>query len=130
LRFLLDTSILVAMREGDARIIRRSATLAQAALVSILSVVELEGGVPAAAEGLALRRTKLDEIYETVEILPFDWDEAQSYRRIVETCGFSRTRIIDRMIGAQAIVAGATLATLNPRDFRDIPGLTIEDWSS
>jgi tRNA(fMet)-specific endonuclease VapC len=33
------------------------------------------------------------------------------------------------MIAAQAIEAAATLATLNARDFRDIPGLTIEDWS-
>ncbi|HAJ03147.1 MAG TPA: VapC toxin family PIN domain ribonuclease, partial [Brevundimonas sp.] len=34
----------------------------------------------------------------------------------------------DRMIAAQAIVAGATLATLNPADFRDIPGLSLLEW--
>lgn len=117
------------MREGDVRVIQTSASLTQAALVSILSVVELEGGVHAAPEGAAMRRTKLDELYGAVEILPFDWEEAQLYRRIVEGCGFSRTRIIDRMIAAQAIVAEARLVTLNPRDFRDIPDLMIEDWS-
>ena len=117
------------MREGDVRVIRRSAELRDSALLSILSAVELEGGVPLAPEGAALRREKLDEIYEAVEVLPFEWGDAAAYRLIVAQCGFSRPKIIDRMIAAQAIVAGAALATLNPRDFRGIPGLTIEDWS-
>lgn len=117
------------MREGDVRTIRRSAEVSPVALLSILSVVELEGGVPAAPEGAAIRRLKLDELYEVVDILPFDRAEAATYRTIVTACGFSRTKIIDRMIAAQAIVAGATLATLNPRDFRNISGLHLEDWS-
>lgn len=117
------------MREGNVAVIRQSARLQRRALVSILSVVELEGGVPLAAEGVQLRRIKLDEIYDAVVVLPFDWADAEAYRRIVETLGFSRPKIIDRMIAAQAIVAAANLATLNPRDFRDIPGLQIEDWS-
>jgi tRNA(fMet)-specific endonuclease VapC len=126
---LLDTSVLIAMREGDVPVIRRSAELQHRAFISILSVVELEGGVRLAKEGARLRRTKVNEVYNAVEILPFGWSEADSYRRIVDALGFSRAKIIDRMIAAQAIVASASLATLNPRDFRGIPGLEIEDWS-
>jgi predicted nucleic acid-binding protein len=33
------------------------------------------------------------------------------------------------MIAAQPIAAEAALATLNRRDFRDIPDLRVEDWS-
>jgi tRNA(fMet)-specific endonuclease VapC len=66
----------------------------------------------------------------TLEIVPFERQHAAVYGQIIGQLGFSRPRIIDRMIGAQAIVAGAALATLNPRDFKDIPGLSIEDWSS
>lgn len=117
------------MREGDVSIIRRSALLERRAWISIVSVVELEGGVPLAREGAQIRRQKLDEIYDVVEVLPFDWANAEAYRRIVDTLGFSRPKIIDRMIGAQALVAQAMLATLNPRDFRDIPDLKIENWS-
>lgn len=117
------------MREGDVPIIRRSAQLERRAVISIVSVVELEGGVPIAREGARLRRAKLDGLFDVVEILPFNWADAQIYRRIVEQAGFSRRLIIDRMIAAQAIVVGATLATLNPRDFRDIPDLMIENWS-
>jgi tRNA(fMet)-specific endonuclease VapC len=129
LRILFDTSVAVALREGLQPILERAEKLDSIALLSILSVVELEGGVPLAPEGAAIRRSTLDELYTTLEILEFGAREASAYRDVIQSAGFSRTKIIDRMIGAQAIVAGAAVATLNPRDFRDIPGLIIEDWS-
>lgn len=107
----------------------KAQNLASLALLSILSVVELEGGVPLAPEGAHVRRLLLDELYATLEILEFGRAQADAYREIVATLGFSRPRIIDRMIAAQAISANVSIATLNPRDFRDIPGLEVEDWS-
>ena len=95
-----------------------------------MSVVELEGGVPVAAEGRDARRQSLDKLYAALDILPFGEREAGAYRAIVAELGFARRLVIDRMIAAQAIVAGAALATLNPRDFRDIPELRVEDWSN
>ena len=76
-----------------------------------------------------IRRQKLDAIYRTLKILDFGMKEMKIYGRIVEAVGFSRPRIIDRLIAAQAIAAQARLATLNPRDLRDIPDIAIEDWS-
>ena len=61
--------------------------------------------------------------------LPLTSEEAIAYGRIVERCGFSRPRIIYRMIAATAIVADATLITINAADFREIDGLRLEDWS-
>lgn len=118
------------LREGNAQVSRRFAELIEAPLMSILSVVELEGGVPIATEGAAVRRQALDDLYRTVDVLEFGWKEAHAYARIVVNCGFSRSRIIDRMIAGQALVAEAAVATLNPRDFADIPGLMVEDWST
>jgi tRNA(fMet)-specific endonuclease VapC len=126
---LLDTSVAVALREGDEPALERLEQLGAIALLSILSVVELEGGVPLAPEGAHVRRLLLDELYATMEILDFGQSEAIRYAEIIAALGFSRPKIIDRMIAAQAIAAGAALATLNPRDFRYIPTLQIEDWS-
>ena len=117
------------MREGDVVTIRRSATLREPAILSILSAVELEGGVSLVAEGAEVRRIKLDAIYDSMDIRSYEWPDVLAYRKIVTQLGFSRPKIIDRMIAAQAITAGARLATLNPRDFRGIADLQVEDWS-
>jgi tRNA(fMet)-specific endonuclease VapC len=127
---LIDTSVAVALREGVRQVGDRFEQLDRLPTLSIISVVELEGGVMVAPEGRESRRRALDQLYASLEILPFGEDEATAYRSIVEHCGFSRRLIIDRMIAAQALVVGASLVTLNPRDFRAIPGLQLEDWST
>ena len=42
--------------------------------------------------------------------------------------GYSRRKVLDRMIAAQALVHRATLITRNPDDFRDVPGLELLAW--
>jgi tRNA(fMet)-specific endonuclease VapC len=130
MRHLLDTSAAIALRDLDLRVRSAVAALESAPLLSILSVVELEGGVVSDPIGRDRRRTLVDSMLTLMEVLSFGVREAATYRNIVEQVGFSRPRIIDRMIAAQAIVADATLITLNPRDFRGIPGLNMEDWSA
>jgi predicted nucleic acid-binding protein len=126
---MFDTSVAIALRESEEDALERAAELDEVPLLSIISVVELEGGVPFAPEGIAARRVALDRLLATLEVLPFEKSEAAAYRAIVEAIGFSRRLTFDRMIAAQAIVAGASLATLNPRDFTAIPDLKVEDWS-
>jgi predicted nucleic acid-binding protein len=41
---LIDTSVAVALREGEATILKRAEVLQSPALLSILSVVEVERG--------------------------------------------------------------------------------------
>jgi len=126
---MFDTSVAIALRESEEDALERAAELDEVPLLSIISVVELEGGVSFAPEGIAARRVALDRLLATLEVLPFEKSEAAAYRAIVEAIGFSRRLTFDRMIAAQAIVAGASLATLNPRDFAAIPDLKVEDWS-
>jgi tRNA(fMet)-specific endonuclease VapC len=99
-------------------------------LLSIVSRVELEGGVYKVPSEAMARRERLDAMLAGVEVLPFSTVEAEAYGVILATCGFSRSRILDRMIAATAMAAGVPLATLNPRDFGDIPNLRMEDWSA
>jgi len=128
LPLLLDTNVVIRLRDGDEAIESRVAALSAAAVLSVVTRVELEGGVhqdPADALG---RRLRLDGILQRMPVLAFGDAEADAYRAIVEVAGFSRRKLLDRMIAAQALVHHATLVTQNPADFQDIPGLELEIW--
>lgn len=64
----------------------------------------------------------------TLKVHDFDGACASVYRTIVDRCSFSRTRVLDRMIAATAIVHDLTLNAINGADFRDIPDLKLEIW--
>lgn len=127
---MFDTSVAIAFRDHDDYVLGRASSLDDVAVLPILAVVELEGGVAAAIVDRDKRRASLDRMYALLDIEPFTEREAAVYRQIVTRLGFSRPKVIDRMIAAQSITTGTVLATLNPRDFRDIPELLLEDWTS
>ena len=60
--------------------------------------------------------------------VPLEEDAADRYREIIEAAGFSRPRIIDRMIAAHALALDATVVTLNGKDFIDVPNLNLLAW--
>jgi len=125
---LLDTSVLIGLRDGDPRIAEHLAGLDDAVLMSIVSRVELEGGVYREATDVDARRARLDAMLAALPVIAFDDASADAYRAIVQSAGYSRRKLLDRMIAAQALVLGATLVTQNPADFRDVPGLDLLVW--
>ena len=127
--FLIDTNVAVHLRDGDPAITARVAHLTAQPVISVLTRVELEGGVYRDPRNVAALRPRLDLMLEQLQELPFTTAEAVVYARIVQQCGYSCPRVIDRMIAATAIRANATLITINSRDFRGIEGLRLEDWS-
>lgn len=125
---LLDTSVAIDLRDDEPATVERVARLTDMPLLSIVSRVELENGIGRTSAEPTLRYMALDLMLRTFEVLHFGTDEGDAYRMIVERTGFSRPRILDRMIAATALVHGLTLVTRNPRDFADIDGLAIESW--
>lgn len=126
--FLLDTNVLIGLRDGDPAVTDKVAALDGAILISIISRVELEGGVQRDPSQAGLRRPRLDAILAALPVLTFDDAAADAYRGIVESAGYSRRKLLDRMIAAQALVHRATLVTANPADFQDVPGLDLLAW--
>ena len=125
---MLDTNIAIGLRDGDPQIVEAIGKLDEAILLSIITRVGLEGGVHRDREETGARRVRLDAILAVLPLVAFDDAATDAYRAIVEATGYSRRKMLDRMIAAQALVHRATLVTRNPSDFRDIPGLRIEVW--
>jgi tRNA(fMet)-specific endonuclease VapC len=126
--YILDANVAIHLRDGDEAIAARIAGLDGAVLISIITRVELEGGVYREPAYIEVRRARLDVILDAIPTLAFDDVTAEVYGQIVAHAGYSRRKLLDRMIAAHALVHRATLVTLNRDDFADIPGLELLTW--
>ena len=123
---MLDTSVAIHLRDGDPNILTRIKSVRDVITLPMVTLAELEAGVR--GEVADIRRAQLDILLDTFEVVPFLAEDARIYGEIVAAAGFSRRKVLDRMIAAQALRAKASLATMNADDFRDIPGLTLLEW--
>jgi predicted nucleic acid-binding protein len=128
LPFVIDTSVAIHLRDGDRSVRTRLGQLNDSLLLSVISRVELEGGVHRDPSQAAARRLRVDLLLAAIPVLPFDDDAAAAYGAIVAALGYSRRKLLDRMIAAQALVQHAPLVTMNGGDFKEIPGLQVVEW--
>jgi tRNA(fMet)-specific endonuclease VapC len=126
--FVLDTNVAIHLRDGDLGTADRIAALDDAILISVVTRVELEGGVHRFPVDAPARRARLDVMLQAIPTLAFDDASADAYGAIVARAGYSRRKLLDRMIAAQVLVHRATLVTMNPDDFADVAGLKIRGW--
>jgi tRNA(fMet)-specific endonuclease VapC len=121
-------SKLIRLRDGEHSTIDRPEGLGGDFAISAITRVELEGGVYRIPSYSSARRLQTNALLATIEVIAFGDAAAAAYGLVISTIGFSRSRINDRIIAAQALIADATLVTTNGDDFRDIPGLKLDVW--
>lgn len=128
---LIDTNIAIHLRDGEAGVIARLGALRELPQISVITRIELEGGIVTGPPEIARRRrTMLATLLSEFDILYFDADAALAYSRLIAVTGYSRSRVLDRMIAATALAHGLSLITMNGRHFRDVPGLDLIEWPS
>lgn len=125
---MLDTNIAIHARDGHDAVLGKLAEPGRAVILSALSLAELQRGVRLPTPEAALRRERLDILLESLPVITFDGPAALAYGRILTMRDWVKARDFDRMIAGHALSLGATLVTENERDFRDIPGLAVENW--
>lgn len=125
---LLDTSVAIYLRDADPDIVGRTMALPQRPLLSLPTLVELEGGASGTSEAAVRRRARLEVLTRRFEVLAFDREVVRLYGSIVAALGFNRRMIVDRLIAATALRFDLDLITTNSRDFVAIPGLRVIDW--
>jgi tRNA(fMet)-specific endonuclease VapC len=67
------------------------------------------------------------EFLRQIPILPFDQSCEQHFQQLLSLR--LRTGTQDLKIAAIALASGLIVVTRNNRDFGQVPGLTVEDWS-
>jgi tRNA(fMet)-specific endonuclease VapC len=126
--YIIDTNIAIHARDGTDTVLDKLAEHGGEVLLSALSLAELQRGIYRDSNHTAIRQVRLEVLLRGLPVLPFDAAAAVAYGQIIAQCGWARGRDYDRMIAAHAISSGCILVTNNQADFRDIPGLSIENW--
>jgi predicted nucleic acid-binding protein len=67
--FLLDTNVAIHLRDGDPTVTQKAAALHGAVLMSIVTRVELEGGVYLEPAHAPVRRARLDAMLSAIPTL-------------------------------------------------------------
>ena len=119
----LDTSALIAALTADRRAapgLRRLIADGHRLAISTLVLYEWRRG-PRTADEIADQ----EQFVPSATAVPFGPREAAAAAALYARVPRARRREIDIAIAASAIAHGASLWTLNPRDFADIAGLDV-----
>ena len=131
MKWMLDTNICIAIirRQPEVAIKRlRGKSVGQVG-VSAVTVAELQYGAAKSTRPEAAR-SALAEFLLPLEVAPFDEAACVRYgmvRAKLEAAG-KTIGPLDTLIAAHALSLGVVLVTNNLREFRRVPGLTVEDW--
>jgi tRNA(fMet)-specific endonuclease VapC len=130
LSFLIDTNVVIHLRDGDEGVSRKMADLDALPAIAMITRIELENGLYRDPELTDLLRPNLAAILHRTDVIDFGNMEFEAYRSILDQVGFSKRKVLDRMIAATALAHDLTLITINGKDFRDVPGLKLVEWET
>lgn len=100
-------------------------------IMSAITYGELSYGVSKSTQR-AQAFTQLEELIQDVAVQELDWRAGEAYGEIRATLE-KQGRLIgnnDLWIGAHALALKLTLVTNNEREFKRIPGLSVENWTN
>lgn len=128
--FMLDTNICIYLLSGvPVSVMHRFGELSFGeAVISAITLAELRAGLEMRPDLRIESERALSLLLEDLPVLPFDTHAAVDYGVLRAAIRDRRRDALDRLIAAHAIAAGATLVTNNEADFRDYPGLMVENW--
>ena len=132
MKYMLDTNICIyVMHQQPAELAARvSALKIGDACMSIITWAELRAGIEKLTTTRSHNERLLDQFVRHIPVLPFDEAAARSYGVLRAAVPERRKNALDRLIAAHAVSVGAALVTNNEADFKDYPGLVVENWAT
>lgn len=131
MRYMLDTNICIYLiKNHPPQVLRRLEALMQGSVVmSVVTYAELRAGLEIQSTHREQDERVLALLISRIPVLPFTEADAKSFG-VLRAAVRDRSRdTMDRLIAAHAVSAAVILVTNNEADFKDYPGLKIENWT-
>ena len=131
MRYMLDTNLCIYLiKRHPPEVLQRLAALAQgSAVMSVVSYAELRAGLEIQTANRSQDDRALALLTSRIPVLPFTESGAQRYGVLRAAVRDRRRDTMDQLIAAHAASVGVTLVTNNEADFKDYPGLSVENWT-
>lgn len=132
---MLDTSVLIGAERGTFDLPRflRSVPDESISIASITASELLHGCYRATKPGIRTRRFAfVDALLEMIPVATFGVNEARRHAQIWSELSRNGKIIgpYDLLIAATALSRGDSLATLNSREFKRVPGIRVIDMEN
>lgn len=131
MRYMLDTNICIDLiKNQPPQVLRRLEALSLgSAVMSVVTYAELRAGLEMQSSDRAHDERVLERLTQRIAVLPFDAHAAERYGALRAAVRSRSRNAMDRLIAAHAVSVGITLVTNNEADFKDYPGLVVENWA-
>ena len=131
MRYMLDTNICIYLiKNHPPQVLRRLQALNQGdAVMSVVTYAELRSGLEIQSTQRAQDEHALLALVSRIPVLPFAVADAERFGVLRAAVRDRSRNAMDRLIAAHAVSTGVTLVTNNEADFKDYPGLVVENWA-
>jgi tRNA(fMet)-specific endonuclease VapC len=97
--------------------------------MSVVTYAELRARLEMQSANRGQDERVLALLTRRIPVLPFTEADAQSFGVLRATVRDRSRDAMDRLIAAHAVSAGLILVTNKEADFKDYPGLKVENWT-
>ncbi len=131
MKYLLDTNICIYIINERSKTVRERFRRVSAKEVGVSSVTVAQLAFGVSKSGSTGNRAALQAFLVPLEVASFDLPAALAYGNLRASLERHGRPIgpLDLQIAAHALSLDAILVTNNEREFRKVPGLSLENWA-
>ena len=131
MRYMLDANICIYISKNHPpQVLSRLEALPLGSVVmSVVTYAELRAGLEMQSTNRAHDEHALSLLIHRIPVLPFTESDAESFGVLRPAVRDRSRNAMDRLIAAHAVNSGVILVTNNEADFKDYPGLVVENWA-
>jgi tRNA(fMet)-specific endonuclease VapC len=135
---ILDTDIFTLLTKPHPHVAERRRQCEDTVALTLVTRIEVLGGrfafILKAPDGNQLRiaQQRLEQSEQNLSrflLLPLDAAAAAEFDRLLQNKKLKKIGRPDLLIAAIALARRATVVTRNVQDFRQVPGLRVENWA-